>query len=63
MLAFPNWVKEVNSSDKQKEIVNDDKIKSLSLPFEFDALLVEAIKELNTKLDAANAEIEALKSR
>ena len=47
MLAFPTWVKEVNASSNQKELINDDKVKSLSLPFEFDAMLVEAIKELN----------------
>ena len=53
MLAFPNWVKEVNASINQKELLNDDKVKSLSLPFEFDALLVEAIKELNERLNKA----------
>jgi hypothetical protein len=50
MLAFPNWVKELNASDKQKELINDNKVKSLSLPFEFDALLVEAIKELQAQI-------------
>jgi hypothetical protein len=58
MLTFPNWVKEVNSSDKQKEIVNDDKIKSLSLPFEFDALLVEAIKEANAKITSLEEKLQ-----
>ena len=50
MIQFPNWVKEVKASKNQKQLLNDDKIKSLSLPFEFDALIVEAIKELNEKL-------------
>jgi hypothetical protein len=58
MLTFPNWVKEVNSSDKQKELINDDKVKSLSLPFEFDALLVEAIKEANAKITALEEKLE-----
>jgi hypothetical protein len=58
MLTFPNWVKEVNSSDKQKELINDNKVKSLSLPFEFDALLVEAIKEANAKITALEEKLE-----
>ena len=49
MLAFPNWVRDVNASSNQKELINDDKVKSLSLPFEFDAMLVEAIKELSAQ--------------
>jgi hypothetical protein len=63
MLTFPNWVKEVNSSDKQKELINDNKVKSLSLPFEFDALLVEAIKELKTQNDDLQAQITELKNK
>jgi hypothetical protein len=53
MLAFPNWVRDVSASINQKELINDDKVKSLSLPFEFDALLVQAIKELNERLNKA----------
>ena len=49
MEVFPDWVSETNTTEAQKEIVNDEKIKSLSLPFSFDALLVEAIKELSNK--------------
>jgi hypothetical protein len=52
MEIFPEWVAETNASDTQKEIIEDDKIKSLSLPFHFDALLVEAIKELSAKVSA-----------
>jgi len=63
MLAFPNWVKEVNSSDKQKEIVNDDKIKSLSLPFEFDALLVQAIKEQQAQIEELTQKVNALENK
>ena len=63
MLTFPNWVKEVNSSDKQKELINDNKVKSLSLPFEFDALLVEAIKELKSQNDDLQAQITELKNK
>jgi len=63
MLVFPNWVKEVKSSNKQKEIVNDDKIKSLNFPFEFDALLVEAIKELKAENEELKKRIENLESK
>jgi hypothetical protein len=52
MEIFPEWVTETNASDTQKEIIEDDKIKSLSLPFHFDALLVEAIKEISNRLSA-----------
>jgi hypothetical protein len=52
MEIFPEWVSETNASDTQKEIIEDDKIKSLSLPFHFDALLVEAIKEISNRLSA-----------
>ncbi len=52
MGIFPEWVSETNASDTQKEIIQVDKIKSLSLPFHFDALLVEAIKELSAKVSA-----------
>jgi cytoskeletal protein CcmA (bactofilin family) len=63
MLTFPNWVKEINSSDKQKELINDDKVKSLTLPFEFDALLVEAIKELKAQNDDLQSQINELKAQ
>jgi hypothetical protein len=55
MEIFPEWVAETNASETQKEIVNDDKIKSLSLPFHFDALLVEAIKEQQKQIDELKA--------
>ena len=63
MEVFPEWVNDTNANDVQKEIVNDDKIKSLSLPFHFDALLVEAIKELNTKLQDQQQTINSLINR
>lgn len=55
MEIFPEWVAETNASETQKEIVNDDKIKSLSLPFHFDALLVEAIKEQQKQIEELKA--------
>jgi hypothetical protein len=62
MLAFPNWVKEVNTSSNQKELINDDKVKSLSLPFEFDALLVQAIKEQQCTICSQSQKIAILES-
>jgi hypothetical protein len=63
MLSFPNWVKEHNASDKQKELINDDKVKSLSLPFEFDAMLVEAIKELSKQNEELSNRLIKLESK
>lgn len=63
MEVFPEWVKEMDASEKQKEIIKDDKVKSLSLPFTFDAIVVESIKELNEIIKELKAEIEILKNK
>jgi hypothetical protein len=49
--VFPEWVNEVGASEKQKALINDTKIKSLSLPFTFDALIVEALKEIRKEIE------------
>jgi hypothetical protein len=74
-IAF-NWIPE--NLGEQKEIgfiaqevqelipevigINNDETLSLDYP-KLTAVLVKAIQEINTKLDVANVEIEALKSR
>ncbi len=60
---FPEWVNEINSSGKDSELVNGGKTKSLSLPFEYDAYVVEAIKELKAENDALKQKNESLEKR
>jgi hypothetical protein len=46
---FPQWVQEVPAGEGDRALTADGQVKSLSLPFEFDALVVESIKELRTE--------------
>jgi hypothetical protein len=62
--AFPEWVREVPGAAHDKNLTPDGMIKSLSLPFEFDALVVEGFRQLRAEKDAqidvlqkANAEV------
>lgn len=64
--AFPHWVQHVPGAEHDKSLTPDGKVKSLSLPFEFDALMVEAFRELRgekdaqiTALEEANAALKA----
>lgn len=67
--VFPSWVTRSEPGPKDKSLVGDDKVANLGLPFEFDALVVESLKELrgenqwlrarNTALEAKNRELEA----
>jgi hypothetical protein len=61
--VFPNWVQEVSGAEHDAKLTPDGKIKSLSLPFEFDALTVEALRELraeNAELKKSVAELKEL---
>jgi hypothetical protein len=60
---FPKWVTEVDGAEHDRKLTADGRIKSLTLPFEFDALVVEAIKEQQTQIQARDKEIEELKRR
>lgn len=61
--VFPEWVNEIPPTEKDAELVSGgEKIKSLTLPFEFDAYLVEAVKELSAQNKALLARIEALEA-
>ena len=59
--VFPNWVTEVQAAEHDRALTDDGKIKSLTLPFEFDALVVEAIKEQQAQIQARDKEIAVLK--
>jgi len=49
---FPNWITEVDAAERDRALTQNGKVKSLTLPFEFDALIVEALRELEQKQEA-----------
>jgi len=62
--VFPEWVSEINPKLADSLLVGPgQKIKSLSLPFEFSALTVEAIKEQQKEIDGLNVKIDNLMQR
>ena len=61
--VFPKWVSEVGAAELDQKLTDNGKIKSLALPFEFDALVVEAIKEQQKQIEARDKEIAELKQR
>jgi len=51
--VFPNWVSEVDAADDDRKLLNGSpKAKSLTFPIEFNAYLVEALKELKARNEA-----------
>jgi hypothetical protein len=61
--VFPKWVSEIPGAEHDRALTPDGKIKSLTLPFEFDAVVVEAIKEQQSQIEARDKDIAALKER
>jgi hypothetical protein len=61
--VFPKWVAEIPAAEHDRALTVDGKIKSLALPFEFDALLVEAIKEQRAQIEARDQDVANLKER
>jgi hypothetical protein len=51
--VFPNWVQEVPGAEHDACLTPEGRVKSLTLPFEFDALTVEALRELRAEKDSA----------
>jgi hypothetical protein len=61
--VFPNWIKEEEPSENEDKIlIDDNKLKSLTLPFEYDALIVQCIKELRDEIFSLKEEINKLKT-
>jgi hypothetical protein len=61
---FPQWVQDINPSGADAQLVGSgEKIKSLSLPFAFDALVVESIKEQQTQIASLSANLGSIGSR
>jgi hypothetical protein len=61
--VFPKWIAEIPAAEHDRALTADGKIKSLTLPFEFDALVVEAIKEQQGRIEARDKEIGMLRER
>lgn len=64
--VFPHWVREVPAAEHDSALTPHGRVKSLSLPFEFDALLVEALRELraeNATLKKTVAELNLVVSQ
>ena len=57
--VFPDWVVQVPGGDHDKALSADGNIRSLSLPFAYDALVVEAIKEQQSQINEQRAELKA----
>ena len=59
---FPKWVQEHDPEGEDKKLIPDrQKALNLTLPFDFDALLVSAIKELKEENDRLRMELKSLK--
>ena len=56
--VFPEWVREVPAAAHDKGLTPDGMTKSLSLPFEFDALVVEGLRQLRAEKDAQISELQ-----
>ncbi len=61
--VFPDFISEVGAQGKDKELTGNEKAKCMTLPFAFDAYLVEAIKELKVENDSLKERILALEKR
>ena len=60
--VFPNWIKEEEPSENEDKIlIDDNKLKSLTLPFEYNALIVQCIKELRDEIFSLKEEIKKIK--
>jgi hypothetical protein len=58
--VFPEWVGEVAPAGRDRELVGEgDTVRAITLPFAFDAYLVEAIKEQQREIESQRARIEA----
>ena len=60
---FPDWVQKTDPSGADKKLIPaNNKALSISLPFEYDALMVEAIKEQQQQMAQMKNDIDNLKS-
>jgi hypothetical protein len=55
--VFPSWVTIQESSEKEKLYIEDNKVKTISLPFYFDAIIVESIKKQQEEIEMLKTSI------
>ena len=61
---FPEWVNEVDATGQDRELIPEgEKVKTLKFPHDFNAYIIEAIKELKVENDVLKAENDALMAR
>jgi len=61
--VFPNWVREIEPRGRDKDLIPEgEKAGAISFPHEFNAYLIEAIKELKARNERLQVEIEELRS-
>lgn len=58
--VFPEWVTKMGASEHDKALTEDGKVRTLSLPLGYDALVVESIKELRAENLELKTRIEKL---
>ncbi len=64
MAEFPSWVSQIDAEGADKQLVGPDgKAYSLTLPFEYDALVVAALKELKAENEMLKARVAVLEER
>ena len=60
--VFPEWVTERYPSGKDNDLIpSGRKIKSIQFPHDFNAYMIEAIKELNIRINELEEEVRTLK--
>lgn len=59
---FPDWVSETEPQGKDRELVKNGKVKSMGI-FGFEALTVEAIRQLKAENDALKERIKVLEDK
>ena len=62
-VIFPDWVEEVEPTGKDEGLIpQGDKAKAIWFPHDFNAYLIEAIKELKAQNERQQTEIEELRA-
>ena len=60
---FPEWISEVEPKGLDKDLLPEgEKVKTISYPHDFNAYLIEAIKEQQKQIEALKSDIANLKA-
>ena len=61
--VFPGWVQEVPALAEDRELLPaGTRVKAISFPHEFNAYLVEALRELQRQIESEKAKVQALRA-